>query len=829
MRKGTPLLPLVLLLLSCDSGDLVPPTPPGTAFAVGDPVYGDVGTPVAGVVTVCAFYDPGFGGSNYSVHATGGTAIGSFSIDPTPDCYEAWNASSSNDETVTTTILSLPTSGALQVERIVTLVDSVPTITEYFDVNSADVVVNDSVGAIVWFKFESQSHLFPASPPALLPNPYFVDSDPHLGMSLSRLWVGFLPGLTPAEKEAALSPLGPFQVVGGFPSSAADGYYYVSFTPAETLAELYALQQAVKADPRVYDVGALLPTSGAGLAPDDGPAWSGWSFEPDQSLSAPRWALEQVMAPLAWGCETGATTPELIAVLDYGFQDHEDLAANLVYRTPQVSEGSHGTAVASIIAARGNNGQGMTGMMWRASLEAYDVAPVPGEGPAWEVSFQRLETVLSAAQVINLSISFPDRPEGLSIEVYENWRAQYEESLFKVLRSVPESELPLLVVAAGNEGGDSRVNVYPLAVDSFPDRVIVVAGTERDPFDSSGEVGLAFGSNHGPLVSIAAPGAGVFALDSTQTPSSRYGTSFAAPLVTGAAGLVRSAVPHATAPELRRAVLNGAMNGGRSVRGHGFPVLNVYEALKAAAEEPGGNTCGAGIVAIGDDVLVQRANGWETIASVGFTIENLEAVHGGRVLLTGSSGTQHSVLALDQSGWATGPMMSAQDTFDLNGATLSRDGWNHLKSQRASVVPYSYPVDEWEVHIYDAQGTHLAEHRVPSPTLDHYVPPTIPVAWSSATDSVLFSITRYPPSESSTLVWVDVGTGGSRVLGEVPNQVHQLAVSEDGTRVLIFSLDLQASDGCTYQVRDARSFALISSVLGPPSTCHSGAGLIAFG
>lgn len=85
--------------------------------------------------------------------------------------------------------------------------------------------------------------------------------------------------------------------------------------------------------------------------------------------------LEAKAAPLAWGCEVGDEETR-VAVVEEAFQAVGDLLANVA---PQ-SRGDvgvnnttdHGTKVASMLAARGNNGQGITGAMWRADLDGID-------------------------------------------------------------------------------------------------------------------------------------------------------------------------------------------------------------------------------------------------------------------------------------------------------------------------------------------------------------------------------------------------------------------------------------------------------------------------
>ncbi len=97
-------------------------------------------------------------------------------------------------------------------------------------------------------------------------------------------------------------------------------------------------------------------------------------------VTRPRLAIR---APLAWGCETGTYTSGRvgIGVIDFHFDPSKDLSSATLsgpssiplmfapsyYRTEVGLR--HGTQVASILAADGNNGEGIAGMIWGANLQ----------------------------------------------------------------------------------------------------------------------------------------------------------------------------------------------------------------------------------------------------------------------------------------------------------------------------------------------------------------------------------------------------------------------------------------------------------------------------
>jgi subtilisin family serine protease len=264
--------------------------------------------------------------------------------------------------------------------------------------------------------------------------------------------------------------------------------------------------------------------------------------DPDWSQ---QWGLRQVEAPAAWALTSGASRSVVIAVVDSGVDPNQpDLQGALVPGADFVdSTGStadqygHGTMVAGVIAARGNNGQGVAGACWVCVVMPIKVLDANGVGSATGVAQGIRWAVDHGANIINMSfiLSGPDSDVETAI-------------------SYAHEHGVLVVAAAGNSGGGDPT--YPA---SYP-FVVSVAGT--DDADQ-----LYPWSTRGSWVTLAAPGC------TTTTAmgggfAAFCGTSAAAPLVAGLAGLgyeagAPSAAALEAALEQTAAPLPGAVGSGR--------------------------------------------------------------------------------------------------------------------------------------------------------------------------------------------------------------------------------------------------------------------------
>ena len=321
-----------------------------------------------------------------------------------------------------------------------------------------------------------------------------------------RIVVSFEPG---TSDEAARTVLAAADVAveNAIPAVRA----YVGIVDPErraaALAELRSSRRVADADPEVI----------AGAA-DTTPNDRFWTSQAGLRLAA---------FPRAWDITRGSSAV-VVAVLDTGVDSsHPDLAEAVVPgydfvnrdADPADDEG-HGTAVAGVIAARGNNGEGVAGACWACRVMPVKVLDATGSGSTSTVAAGIVWAADRGASVINLSLGSPGNTAALSDAV-----------AYAVRKGV------LVVAAAGNNG--AATPFYPAAEPG----VLGVAATDLEDH-------LYSWSNRGAWVRIAAPGCTPTAVPGGY--GNLCGTSAAAPLVGGLAALARTANPDGSAVEIER-------------------------------------------------------------------------------------------------------------------------------------------------------------------------------------------------------------------------------------------------------------------------------------
>lgn len=248
---------------------------------------------------------------------------------------------------------------------------------------------------------------------------------------------------------------------------------------------------------------------------------------PNDPLFADQWGLQNtaqvggvagadIRAANAWETSTGSSGT-VLAVLDSGVDyTHEDLAANMwhnLQETPgdgldndgngymddihgidtgesdsdPMDETGHGTQVAGVMAAVGNNEKGIAGVNWQARILPVKIEDADGN-------------FTDSAIIEALSYVTALKQRGVPVRAMNaSWGGNdYSQPLKRAIEEAGEAGI-LLVVAAGNGGySNDEVANYPSSYDLW--NVISVAASKTDDQ-------LASFSNYGrTTVDLAAPG-----------------------------------------------------------------------------------------------------------------------------------------------------------------------------------------------------------------------------------------------------------------------------------------------------------------------------------
>jgi len=282
-----------------------------------------------------------------------------------------------------------------------------------------------------------------------------------------------------------------------------------------------------------------------------------------------QWGLEAVDAPRAWGLSRGSSSV-VIAVVDSGIDlDHPDLATKVrtdidwdFVNGDDVADDDHGhgTHVAGITAAATDNGVGVAGMGWEATLLPLKVLDSAGYGSGDALADAIVYAADNGASVINMSLG-GDAPCPQAIQDAVDYAYQ---------RGV------VLVAAAGNHGGD-----VPNA-ELFPANCTHVLGVAAINSDGS----IASYSNYGGHVSVAAPGTSIYSTWMGGGYGYMSGTSMATPHVSGLAALVRAYYPTYTPDQVASAILDNAEDIGPAGRDPyaGCGLIDAYAALANGAQ-----------------------------------------------------------------------------------------------------------------------------------------------------------------------------------------------------------------------------------------------------
>jgi type VII secretion-associated serine protease mycosin len=317
---------------------------------------------------------------------------------------------------------------------------------------------------------------------------------------------------------------------------------------------------------------------------------------PADAVRDEQWQLNEFNAKAVWQISTGKDVT--VAVIDSGVDgSHPDLAGQVLPGLDLVQPGGngqtdpvgHGTTVAALIAGRNDDSRGVAGLAPMAKIlpvrvldaeNRYDDALIVAKGLRWAVD--------NGARVVNLSLGGAGNSPALAAALD-----------YAFVRDV------VVIACTGNRGVSPSTDVW------YPARepgVVAVAGMERDTNS------LWSGSITGPQTVLTAPATGLLGA----RPDGFWrvqGTSFAAPLVTAAAALVRAKWPQMSAADVVNRLIQTARDLGPAGRDDrfGFGLVNPLGALTdevgSVASNPLDDNLSPGEAGFGPAPAVSAASG----------------------------------------------------------------------------------------------------------------------------------------------------------------------------------------------------------------------------
>jgi len=295
-------------------------------------------------------------------------------------------------------------------------------------------------------------------------------------------------------------------------------------------------------------------------------------------------------ATAAWGLHTGDLGSVTIAIIDSGVNSHVEYGNNAApfpngrivqgvntdnpltpnLTTDGCTPSYHGTHVAGIAAASGNNSRGVAGVTWGAYIMPVRVLngcngriDALASGIIWAADH--------GAQIGNMSLQYYISPDDVAAYTLLNNAVNYAHDLGMIL-----------IAAAGNNnlGGIGKV--------AYPAKLLNCMGvsgtTDDDLFADSAATGGAWWSNYGNEVDVCAPGDRIYSTYTNNGYAYLSGTSMATPHVSGLAALVKSYVPALTNVDIELILDRTADDLGPAGwdNHYGSGRINAYQALLAS-------------------------------------------------------------------------------------------------------------------------------------------------------------------------------------------------------------------------------------------------------
>ncbi len=385
----------------------------------------------------------------------------------------------------------------------------------------------------------------------------------------------------------------------------------------------------------------------------------------------------------AWSIATGSRSI-VIGEVDTGVDyTHPDLAANIWVNPGGIGNcaagthgynvlasscdpmdddtvyGGHGTHVAGILGAVGNNGIGVTGVNWTTTILPVKWVSSSGSGYTSDL-ITALDWLVQAKQA------------GVNVRVVNDsdvfFGTAYSQALSDEIDLLGQNNI-LFVTAAGNTGDNNdnpAVRRYPCSYERS-NEICVTATDQNDALPSWANYGAT-------TVDLAAPGNNIYSTLRNNSYGFISGGSMASPQVAGTAALILS-VKDMSASQLKADILENVdqipglagkvRTGGR---------LDVCQALPGCATGTTTGTFGLTSIGTNSDTMSanrKRVNHFQLSSAGSVSKLTMYLAH------TGTTGKQvlKGIIYADQSG-APGALLGV--TKQLTFSSTNKAGWYNL-------------------------------------------------------------------------------------------------------------------------------------------------------
>jgi subtilisin family serine protease len=304
---------------------------------------------------------------------------------------------------------------------------------------------------------------------------------------------------------------------------------------------------------------------------------NGVAEEVNDTYADRQWYLDTINVLPAWEKVQGETV--VVAVIDSGIQlDHPDLQTNIwtnLNETPGdgidndgngfiddihgwntafnnadiVDLHGHGTFIAGVIGAVGNNKTGIIGIA--PNVQILPINAGPDGYFSTTATISAINYIIKLKTEYNINIRVINASFGRTAGIF--WNTDPVQAEREAIRAAGDAGI-VFVAGAGNNASNNDILPFSPANNNDLDNVISVAATDENDLLSSF-------SNYGVnSVDLAAPGSHIF----TTVPFNYYnglylwqsGTSMATPMVTATVALLASLHPDWTPAQIKAAILD---------------------------------------------------------------------------------------------------------------------------------------------------------------------------------------------------------------------------------------------------------------------------------